>query len=103
MTETLMSGTPTCKWNGGSNNCAECANDQWNPWCGSTNMPWNEMSCSPFKYYPKSTNIRKKVDETCTWNDDPLWNTLTNDEEGYPNWGVRAWAANFDCQQGQYN
>jgi len=94
MTETLMSGTPTCL-GGGSDNCAQCADQVANPWCGGTNFPWNEMSCSPFKYYPKSFNRNNGLKETCTWNDEPLFNTLTNDEQGWPNWGVRAWAANF--------
>jgi len=105
MTETLMSGTPTCL-GGGSDNCAQCADQVANPWCGGTNFPWNEMSCSPFKYYPQSSNSRVwGQDDTCTTNDDPLWSVLTNDEQGYPNYGVRAWAANFDCDpsQGQFN
>ncbi|QDZ20228.1 hypothetical protein HOP50_03g27460 [Chloropicon primus] len=94
---------------GSDDNCLQCAAEADNPWCGGTQDPVNEMSCTPFTYRPMSFNNLKGLNEWCGFGDDDIYKILayddSTDDQGNPApWpypGVRAWAAQFnnDCSQ----
>jgi len=94
---------------GSDDDCLQCASEAANPWCGGSDDPATEMSCTPFHYRPMSFNNVQGTDEWCGFSDGDIFKTLayddTTDDQGnatpWPYPGVRAWAAQFngDCSQ----